>query len=432
MRLRLTEFFTLPPHLNLHPEIAQHFRRNFLCNAADMVVFLFGVSFASVATILPVYARRLTDSPIVFGLIPALVDAGWFLPQLFMAPLVERLPRKLPLVIWLGAIERVPFAVLPVAVLWLAGLPGETAALLFLALIAWRALGSGVVATPWQEMLAKVIPVTHRGRMFGGAHFVGQLLGVGGSAIAFWLLDALPYPQNFAVSFGAGAVGIWLSLAFLFFVKEPALPPSPHNSRLDRAYARRLLDILRTNLNFRTYVISRWFSYFGFMAAGFFAVYAVTQFDLPDSSAAIFSGILLGASVVGYAVWGPIGDRLGHKHVLELTTLLWLAALAAALLSEQAWGFYLVFALMGLANSGGSISDLNLGLEFGPEADRPTYIGLLRTVTGPALLIAPVFGGWLAGAFSYPAVFGAAFGFALIGLGLLRFRVTDPRHLIKE
>ena len=31
----------------------------------------------------------------------------------------------------------------------------------------WKAFGSGLVATPWQEMLAKVIPVSNRGRFFG-------------------------------------------------------------------------------------------------------------------------------------------------------------------------------------------------------------------------------------------------------------------------
>ena len=49
---------------------------------------------------------RMTASPLIFGLIPALTDFGWFAPQLFLAPYVERLPRKYPWVMVLGAIER--------------------------------------------------------------------------------------------------------------------------------------------------------------------------------------------------------------------------------------------------------------------------------------------------------------------------------------
>ena len=143
----LNRFFTLPPAVNLDPEVARHFRRNFIVNALDVTNWLFGASFVSVNAILPVYASHLTDSPIVIGLIPALTDAGWFLPQLFLAPLVERLPRKLPVVAWLGALERVPYFVLPFAVLWFDRLPRSTVVILFIVLMFWKSIGSGISAT---------------------------------------------------------------------------------------------------------------------------------------------------------------------------------------------------------------------------------------------------------------------------------------------
>ncbi len=75
------------------------------------------------------------------------------------------------------------------------------------------------------------------------------------------------------------------------------------------------------------------------------------------------------------------------------------------------------------------LSDLNIAMEFGPEAERPTYIGLARTVTGPAVFAGPVLGGWVAQTWSYPAVFVTALVFSLGGLLLLWWRVHDPRHL---
>ncbi|MGQ0600791.1 MAG: MFS transporter [Anaerolineales bacterium] len=430
---RVRQFFTLPPDPKRPPEIAQHFARNFLANAGDMTTWLFGASFLSVSAILPVYASRLNDSPIFLGLIPALIDAGWFLPQLFFAPLLERLPRKLPLVMWLGAFERIPYALLPFMALWLPNLPQPWAVTVFLLIILWRALGSGLVAAPWQEMLAKIIPVTHRGRFFGIAHFAGQLVGIGGSAVAAWILAAWPYPQNFALSFGVGAVAIWASLAFIAFTVEPAIAPVTDQTvlssvQLNRAYAQRLLRILQTNPNFRTYLLSRWLSYSGGMAAGFLAVYAVERFQLPDAVSATFTGLLFGAGVIGYALWGVAGDRYGHKRVMVIASALWVSALAVALASSALWGFYVVFALMGFSSAAGTLSDLNLAMEFGPEAERPTYIGLTRTVTGPALLIAPLAGGWLAQTFGYPVLFATSLAFALGGGLLLAGWVTEPRH----
>jgi MFS family permease len=153
---------------------------------------------------------------------------------------------------------------------------------------------------------------------------------------------------------------------------------------------------------------------------------------LADDVAAIFTGILYAAGVVGYAAWGGVGDRYGHKRVMVLAAALWMCALGAALLSSAAWGFYIVFALMGLSSSAGTLSDLNLAMEFGPEAERPTYIGLTRTVTGPALLIAPVLGGLLAQEWGYPALFVTSLLFALGGGLLLAGRVREPRHLAAE
>jgi MFS family permease len=426
---RLDRFFTLPPDANAHPEIARHFRRNFVVNALDMMTFLFGVSFVSVQAILPVYARHLTDSALLIGLIPALTDAGWFLPQLFFAPLVERVPRKLPLVLWLGALERVPFLLLPLGALWLGGLAPALAVAVFIVLMALKSIGGGFVATPWQEMLAKVIPVSHRGRFFGLAHFAGQLLGIGGAVIATLLLGWLPYPQNFALSFLVGAVSIWASLGFLALTREPAQAPAPRPAQTNREYVRRLSEILKRNTNFRTYLLSRWLAYFGGMAFGFVAVSAVERFDLADNVAGLFTVVFNGASVAGFAVWGPLGDRLGHKRVMETAGALWLCALGVALFSTSALAYYFVFALMGFSQAGTMLSDLNIAMEFGPEAERPTYIGLTRTVTGPALLIAPLLGGWIAQTWSYSALFGTSLVLAAGGLVLLRLRVKEPRHL---
>jgi MFS family permease len=162
------------------------------------------------------------------------------------------------------------------------------------------------------------------------------------------------------------------------------------------------------------------------------AVYAVERFGLSDATAALYTGILYAAGVVGYAFWGPLGDRLGNKRTMVASSTLWLLALVAALLSRAPWGFYLVFTLMGFGSAGGLIADQNIAMEFGPEVERPTYMGLMRTSTGPALLIAPLLGGWIAQEWSYPVLFGVSLSLAAIGLALLEWGVKDPRHLPKQ
>ena len=124
----------------MEPELARHFRRNFVANVWDGTLWMFGFSFLSAATILPVYFVHLSSSTFLLGLIPALLDLGWFMPQLLTARYVERLPRKMPLVLLLGITERLPFLVLAGGALWFARLPQATAVTLFFVLIAIRAL----------------------------------------------------------------------------------------------------------------------------------------------------------------------------------------------------------------------------------------------------------------------------------------------------
>ncbi len=427
--LRLDSFFDLPADPPVDSDVARHYRHNFVVNVMDQASWLFGSSFISVSAILPVYASHLTDSPLLIGLIPAFTDAGWFLPQLFLAPFTEKLRHKLPLLKVLGALERLPYFILPLGVLWLHGLSRPLAIAMFILLMAWKSVGSGISAIPWQELMAKVIPVARRGRFFGTSHVLGQLLGIGGSAVAVAVLEGLAYPHNFAASFGVGAIGIGLSWFFFVQTREAPSVPAPHASGPDRQYLSRLLRILKADANFRAYLLCRWLWYFGGMATGFIAVYAVKHFQLPDATAGVYTGILYAAGVAGYAFWGPLGDRVGNKRTMVASSALWLAALGIALLASAPWAFYIVFACMGFGSAGGILADLNIAMEFGPEAERPTYIGLTRTITGPAVLIAPLLGGWVAQAWSYPVLFAVSLALAAGGLALLGWGVKDPRHL---
>jgi MFS family permease len=408
----------------MNHELERHFRRNMIANVSDGTLWLFGFAFLSAATILPVYFVHLSPSTFLLGLIPAMLDLGWFLPQLFTARYVERLPRKKPLVALLGFIERLPFLLMAGGALWFARLPQAIAVTLFFILMAMRSLASGLVATPWQEMVAKVIPVRWRGRFFGLSNGLGGALGLGGAAIAALILAGLPYPQNFALCFLLGFIFTGLSWVALLFTVEPAQTPP---LTAGTGYRKRLVAILRDDHNFREYLISRSAGYMGGMAFGFFAVYGIERFHLADAQAAIFTAIMSAAGMVSNVLWGLLGDRRGHKLVMEGATAVAALSLIVTLASNSAWMYYVVFALIGAANAGFILSDLSITMEFGPEAQRPTYIGLARTLSAPFLFVAPLIGGAVAQVWGYAWMFALALGLNLVSLALLRLRVTEPR-----
>lgn len=405
-------------------------RRNVVVNLLDGGAWLFGISFMSATTILPVFLRHLTGSPVLIGLVPALLDMGWFLPQLFIAPYVQGRKRQYGLVLGLGLIERLPFILLPL-LLWLAPgltLPGRLSLAVFFGLLLMRALGAGFVAPAWQELIARLIPVRMRGRFFSYQQFVGNLLALGGAALAGLILQRYPYPTNFILSFSIGAVGIMLSWVCLALSREPDLDlPPPAHQQFNAAYVRRLQQILRADHNFRAFLMSRACAYLGTMPMGFLAVALITRFSLSDAQAGVFNTWLILGGSVGNLLWGAIADRIGYKVVLYASTTLWMLALALALVAPGVALAYVVFAMVGIATAGTLVADLGMVMEFGTEAERPTYIGLGRSVTAPFLAIAPLLGGFIAQVSSYAVLMLAALPFAALSVYLLQKHVREPR-----
>ena len=131
-------------------------------------------------------------------------------------------------------------------------------------------------------------------------------------------------------------------------------------------------------------------------------------------------------------IWGPMGDRRGHKLVMEWSTALWAGALLLALFAGSRIVYYGVFALVGAANAGFILSDLSIVMEFGPEAQRPTYIGLARTLSAPLLFVAPLIGGAVAQVWGYPWLFALALALTLASLVMLRLRVAEPRNVVES
>ncbi len=413
-------------------EVERDYRHNALVNLLDGTFFWFGASFFNPTTILPLYVNHLTDSRLAIGLLSTIASTGWLLPQLFTAPWVQRLPRKKVVPVRLGLFtERLPVLLL-VPAAWLAARAPGAALVIFFVLFAWHVIGAGVVAVGWQDMLARIIPVDRRGRFLGITNFGGTATGVLGAAAASWMLDRYPFPQGYALCFAAAALLIFMSWIFLSLTREPAQvhhePDGPQ-----RGYWRRLpsmlLDVVRTDANFRRYLLSQMVVTLGRMAVGFLTVYAVQRWQLTDSRAGGFTAPMLVGQALSNLLFGALADRRGHKLVLELSTLSGALAVGLAVFAPSPAWFYLIFALIGASNAGFILSGIMIIPEFSTSDLRPTYIGVNNTVTGVVAAVAPMLGAWLAAVLGYRGLFVVASLIGLVGLILLRWSVREPRQL---
>jgi MFS family permease len=421
----MKNFFSIPNSHLLHPEVVMRFKRNFFVNLMDAGFWFFGDSFVAAYTIMPVFMSTLTDSPILIGLIPALEGAGWFMPQLFLAKYLEGKSRRLPIVLKLGIFDRLPFLLLALSAFFILRVNQTVAIVVFLLIYGIKVFSSGVVALPWQELIATIIPVSHRGRYWGYALILGKLMGMVGAFIAGLMLAKIEYPLNYTYMFTVGFVCAAISYGFLSLNIEPEIERKPPTENLN--LWKRMGEILRVDKNFAAFLVNRGFVFLSFMGMGFITVYGIQKFDLPISYSAIFTGVMLVSEIVGYGLWGTTGDKNGYKQVIEISNLFMICGLFALLWVDSVWGLLIVFGVISFAHSGEYIADQNIAMEFGSENSRPTYIGMSKTLTGPFLLFAPIIGGGIVKFWGYQTMFLCAMIVSMISFVLIKFYVKEPR-----
>jgi MFS family permease len=407
-------------------QVEANLARNFVANVLDLSFFMFGINIVSQTTILPLLVSRLTSSIVAIGLISALTSLGYLVPQLLLANHTEGLRRKKPFILFWGALERGPYLLMGLAVWWLAGpLPG-LALVAVLGLRTISALAGGIVTPAWFDLIAKVIPANRRGLYSGVGNGLGALLGVVGAGLAGWILARWDFPANFALCFVASSVLMVASYLAFLGNREPDSPVVKHRLAL-RDYLRKLPAVVSGDANYRAYLISRATLILGTMATGYYLVYGIEHLHIPESEAGGLTALLVGSQAVANLLWGPLGDRLGHKRVLVGEAVGSALAAGVAFLATGAVGLWLTFVLFGIAVAAGSVSGLNIILEFCAPADRPTYIGLTNTALAPVATLAPIIGGWLATWVGYRPMFVISAVVCLAGALMMALWVQEPR-----
>lgn len=411
-------------------DVEKNFSWNFKVNLIDAIFIVFGLGVISRETVLPLLVSQLTDSRVAIGMVAAIYNFGYYLPQLLTANYTEGLRRKKPFVMLLGGLgERGPYYLMGLVVLCLAvDFPGLTLTLIFL-LLAISAASNGVATPAWYDMIAKVIPVQKRGLFSGVGHGLGALLAATlGAALVAKVLKDWSFPNNFAFLFGVAAIAVTISWVGLALTREPDSERVKESVPLIR-YLKYLPNTLRKDSNFSHFVLSYSLVKVGWMAMGFFLVYGVERFGLTGTQIGIFTGVLIGSQAVLNLIWGLIADRIGHKIVLVGAAFaLALAALVTLIAPSSTW-LGLTFILLGAALAGDDVSRFNIVLEFCAPEDRPTYIGLTNTLLAPVTFLAPLLGGLLAEWLGYSGLF-VITAFVALGGGLVFMTwVREPRQI---
>jgi MFS family permease len=188
-------------------------------------------------------------------------------------------------------------------------------------LYTWHNIGGGVITVGLQDMIAKIIPADRRGRFFGITNFIGNGAGILGALAVPLVLEKYTFPMGFVFAFAATAVFLLISWVFLGLTREPAVySTKPPVSQL--VYLHSLPQVLRSDQNFRMYLLAKIIFAPSGMAAGFLVVYTVQTWNLADAQASGYMFALQLGLVLANLFFGFFSDRLGHKMSLQICWLL--------------------------------------------------------------------------------------------------------------
>jgi MFS family permease len=405
--------------------VQKNLRFNFIIGLFDGSFFGLGMGFASSTAIIPLFVNHLTKSAVLIGLVPAIHNMGWQLPQLFTAGWLARARTFKPLALWMTINERIPYLGLAVVAFFAPLLSSPVILSLTFFLLLWQGFGAGFTANPWTSMVTKVIPQQMHGTFFGTqAAALNGFAGVAAIAAGI-ILEKIAGPRNFSLCFLLAFLFMVISYVFLSSTREQASAARPNEHPL--AFWGKSLTILRADSNFRSFLAVRILSQFAGMGFAFYVIFGVREFGMSDASAGIMVAILLIGQVLLSPFMGRWGDRWSHRGVMSIGSL---GAALSAILAWQAtspvW-FYAIFLLESVAVVAIWTIPIALSVSFAKNAEeRPIYIGMANTIPAPAAILAPVLGGWLADTNGFDITFILSALCALFMAAVLWFVVKDP------
>ena len=329
---------------------------------------------------------------ILISLLVPLRESLSLLPQLFIAQWIrEHALRKWFWVAGSLAQAMALLAMIP-ALVWL---PGETASLLIVILLALFSLARGVCSVAAKDVLGKTISKSRRGRLTGLAASIAGFVTLGVAALLWFAPeragDAGPDIALFALLL-AGAAGLWLAAAAVYsgIPEVPGATEGGGNAIVD---ALKSLTLLFRDQEFLRFVLARML----LVATAFAIPYLVVLIQRTgEGDIGGLAGLLLAEGAAGLlsgAFWGRWSDRASH-HVMAAAAALSAAVMAAALasyflapqlLSQLLVPGLLVFAAA-VAHQGARVGRKTYLVDLATADTRSSYTAVSNTVLGIFLL----------------------------------------------
>ncbi len=404
----------------------QHDGWNYRLNILEGVFFILTAAFTSFQIVVPALILRLGGGNVVVGALPVIVYVGLFLPQIFAARHVETMPWKKDWSIKWGTLQRLQVLLMAIVLVSLGRFHAGVALPLFLFFFTLMQVLGGIATPGWFDFYAKLTPLRRRGRLSGIRTSLGSLAAFIAGAVLTVFLSAFEFPLNYAAGFLIAFLFQMASIATQRYMIE-AEPSTTMERQTIREYLQTLPHVMRTNREFRTFILSSMVLIVANMPVGFFTVYALKRFQAGEEMVGAFTMGMMSTQIISAIGAGILADRYGNRRSLMVAAVGMLLASFWALIAPTVGWFVLVFVFLGFNVGTEIMARYTISIEYGPVAQRSRYVAMMNTLLAP-VYFSGLLGGWISDLFGYPVLFGVGVFFSVVGLAMLVMRVKDPRH----
>jgi len=412
--------------MSLDQQEAGKTTQNFWLGVSNGVFMKGAGAFFHPTLVLAPFLATLGAPATVVGLMPAMLFAGWFLPQLFVASRIGHQPRKILWYRYMTVIRVFTYALM-VSVVF--AFPDSSVLLVVTVVlgIGIVSLANGITGIPFADIVAKVVPHNRLGTFWVLRNAVGGALGFGSGFLLRYLLGGdIAFPQNFAIVFVLGTVLSTAAYLSFSLVKEPLGLTS--QKQPFRRVISRIPDLLRNNPNFFHYLRFRFLARLAIAADPFFAIYALKYLGAPPSSLGLFVIVATSSAIVANLMFRAPANRGKNVLVFQIAIAFLIAAPIAALIAPSWQSFLLVFLFSAVGQAGLNIASWNLLYVVSPVEERSLYIGTANSLLSlPAL--APILAGVIIDLLGFGPVFVVA---AVLGAAALVFALQSRELVILD
>jgi len=398
-------------------------KRNFRNVQIDGV----GVSISNIsAPYLPVFLTRLGATNFQVGLLSSMPGMTGLLLAIFVGRFLQT--RK-NIVFWYG-LSRL-MVIMCFALTGILTLFVEEKYLIIATLVIWAfaTLPQTALAVAFSVVMNAVAGPDGRYALLSRRWAIFGITGVVGTFIVTRVIDLIDFPVNYAIMFLVLSLGGFLSYYFSNQIQIPDQTPPPlvtSDSSKDRI--KNYITLLRANPAFVSFASKR-FVYFSalMLSLPVIPLYYVREVHATDSQIGTINMTMNLVMLVGYFMWPRLSRKYGGRFVLLATTFGMIIHPAFAASTMRVELIILNAGLVGLFQSGLDLVFFDELMKTVPAEYGATFVSLAQSMQYFSMILAPLFGTWLANYIDLSGALWLSAGLRLIGFILFLKRDVRPQ-----